>query len=289
MISEGVDLTPSKELSPELYNCWVLEREEQQKEVDIPEKLDLDNPFSLLSLFGKMRKKDSTINFRPEIRFDNSDLRAQIFPNKRSRLELLIEGDRARVMEKGKTLISGKFPKRIEWLDQKLGGGLNATVGDLLPAMSAHVINVVINLSCINYNTGKACRFCNLFLLVMGIEPMTTLVAGFEERMSKGVLPMPVIFHPEPNSAYEGFRPPTAEWIVEASEKMADSFMKHFVKWLPAWIEHAKEWGKDAFNLEDYFSHGFNSLSHQTILFDEIKLRLDKLIDGRPFSALLEG
>jgi len=99
---------------------------------------------------------------------------------------------------------------------------------------------------------------------------------------------MPVIFHPEPNSAYEGFRPPTAEWIVEASDKMADSFMNHLIKWLPATIEHAEKWDGH-FDLETGFANVFNSLSHQTILFDEIKLRLDKLLDGRPFSALIEG
>jgi len=126
-------------------------------------------------------------------------------------------------------------------------------------------------------------------LLVMGIEPMSTLVAGYEERMSKGVLPMPVIFHPEPNSAYEGFRPPTAEWIVEASEKMADSFMNHFLKWLPATIEHAKQWSEGTFDLDDSFFQLFNSLSHQTILFDEIKLRLDELLEGRPISTLIDA
>ena len=438
MLSEGVDLTSSKELSPELYRAWSLDKSGKQKEVELPKKLDLDNPMALLSLFGEMKKEDTTVNFRPEIRFDSTGLRAQIHPNKRSRLELLIEGDTASVIEKGKTLITGKFPKRLEWLDQKLGGGINATVGGLLPAMSAQVINVVISLSCFNYNTGRGCRFCNLFsnpisrkisilpmkilklwamgqgravkiavdngwkgsfalsggalapaqrgeylerlevvlttlkkalgdekfsqipklynhyppedfadmhkwkemgitsvgidlevmddayyaaicpgksaykplsyvrkaqeysvkvfgplfgttgLLVMGIEPMSTLVAGYEERMSKGILPMPVVFHPEPNSAYEGFRPPTAEWIVEASDKMADSFMKHFIKWLPAAIEHAEKWD-GSFDLETGFANVFNSLSHQTILFDEIQLRLDKLLDGRPFSALIEG
>ena len=434
MISEGVDLTPSKDLSPDLYNAWTLEKEGEQKEVEIPEKLDLDNPLSLLSLLGDVNKKDTSINFRPEIRFDNSGLRVQIYPNKRSRLELLIDGDRASVIEKGKTLISGTFPRKLEWLDQKLGGGINATVGNLLPAMSASVINLAFNLSCMNFNTGKGCRFCNLFsnpisrkismlpmntlkiwsmgqgravkvaidngwrgsfaisggalapaqrgeylerldvvlttlkkaigeklfnkipkvynhyppedftdmhkwkemgitsvsidlevmddayyaaicpgkaaykplsyvrkaqeysvevfgplfgttgCLVMGIEPMSTLVAGFEERMSKGVLPHPIIFHATSGSAYEGFRAPTAEWIVEASEKMADSFMKHLIKWLPAAIKHEKERGNDEYEL----TSGFNSLAHQAIVFDEINIRLDKLLDGRPVSALLE-
>jgi len=101
--------------------------------------------------------------------------------------------------------------------------------------------------------------------LVMGIEPMSTLVAGFEERISKGVLPLPLIFHPEPYSGYEGFRPPTVEWIVEASEKMADSFMRHFVKWLPKALEHGREWGEGIFDSEEVLFRGFNSLLHQII------------------------
>ena len=105
------------------------------------------------------------------------------------------------------------------------------------------------------------------------------------DLMSKGILPHPIVFHPTLGSAYENFRAPTAEWIVEASEKMADSFMNHFIKWLPKAIEHGKELGEE----EDVLSSGFDSLSHQAIVFDEIRLRLDNLLDGRPVSALLEG
>jgi len=58
--------------------------------------------------------------------------------------------------------------------------------------------------------------------VVMGIEPMASLVEGVEERLSAGVLTTPLSFGPSPGSAYEQFRPPTAEWIVEANEKMAE-------------------------------------------------------------------
>jgi hypothetical protein len=57
--------------------------------------------------------------------------------------------------------------------------------------------------------------------VVMGMEPTSLLIEGFEERLSKGVLPTPFVFFSPPGSAYEGFRPPTADVIVEASEKMA--------------------------------------------------------------------
>jgi hypothetical protein len=55
----------------------------------------------------------------------------------------------------------------------------------------------------------------------MGMEPMSLLIEGFEERLSKGVLPTPFVFFSPPGSAYEGFRPPAAETIVEATEEMA--------------------------------------------------------------------
>jgi len=62
--------------------------------------------------------------------------------------------------------------------------------------------------------------------IVMGIEPMTSLVEGVEERLSKGVLSTPLVFQPFPGSTYERFRTPTADWIVEANEKMAESHFR---------------------------------------------------------------
>jgi hypothetical protein len=62
--------------------------------------------------------------------------------------------------------------------------------------------------------------------VVMGIEPMTSLVEGVEERLAKGILSTPLCFQPTPGSAFGQFRPPSAEWIVEATEKMADSHFR---------------------------------------------------------------
>jgi hypothetical protein len=63
--------------------------------------------------------------------------------------------------------------------------------------------------------------------VVAGVEPMTALVEGVEERISKGVLTMPNIFVPTPGSPYAEFRPPTAEWIVESSERVADIYFRY--------------------------------------------------------------
>ncbi len=57
--------------------------------------------------------------------------------------------------------------------------------------------------------------------VVMGMEPLPLLIEGFEECLSKGVLPTPFVFFSSPGSAYKGFRPPDADVLVEATEKMA--------------------------------------------------------------------
>lgn len=62
--------------------------------------------------------------------------------------------------------------------------------------------------------------------VAMGVEPMTPLVEGVEERLAKGVLSTPLCFQPMPGSAYEQFRPPSADWMVAATEKMAESHFR---------------------------------------------------------------
>jgi len=63
--------------------------------------------------------------------------------------------------------------------------------------------------------------------LVTGIEPMTSLVEGVEERISKGIYSAPLVIAPTPGSPYAKFRPPTAEWFMEANEKMTDSYFRY--------------------------------------------------------------
>jgi len=63
--------------------------------------------------------------------------------------------------------------------------------------------------------------------MVTGIEPMDSLVEGIEERISKGVYSAPLIMVPTPGSPYEQFRPPSANWCVEAAEKISDIYFKY--------------------------------------------------------------
>lgn len=63
--------------------------------------------------------------------------------------------------------------------------------------------------------------------MVMGIEPMAAFVEGVEERISKGVYTIAYAFLPISHSQYGGFRPPTADWFVEATEKIVDSYVRY--------------------------------------------------------------
>ena len=430
MISEGVRIQNSDYLSLELSKVTKQEMV-KQNELKIPEKLDFNDPESIIELFSQVNKTDTSNDFRQVIIFDGSGLRAPIYYNKHSHLHLDIKNNNAIISEEGEILVEGVFPKRFEWLDEKLSNGL--PVSTVLPSMSASIINVVFSLSCINYNTNRGCRYCNLFsnqiskkismlpketlrvwakyqgeavkmavdngwrgsiaisggalapaerseyldrleialsalrdaigeetfkklpkvynhyppedfsdmkkwkdlginttsfdlevmddayfaaicpgkaaykplsyfkkaqeysvkvfgpllgtigCVVMGIEPMSTLVSGFEERISKGILCMPLVFHSTPGSAYEGFRPPTAEWIVEASEKMADSFMKHIFKWIKPTKDDKKEGGPKI----SRFSPSRMPTTHLSVVFDVVGYRINKLLGGKPISEFL--
>ncbi len=96
---------------------------------------------------------------------------------------------------------------------------------------------------------------------------MTTLLKGTEERVSKGVMPLPLIFFSAPGSAYWGFRAPSADWIVEASDRIVDIFLEQIPRYLST--VPAEKWGDAPPNL----GKPEPSL-HLTIVFDELQRRL---------------
>lgn len=59
--------------------------------------------------------------------------------------------------------------------------------------------------------------------VVLGIEPMKSFLDGFEDLVARGIYPTPYFFLP-PNKklGFHGFRPPTADWLVEVNDEMAD-------------------------------------------------------------------
>jgi hypothetical protein len=56
--------------------------------------------------------------------------------------------------------------------------------------------------------------------IVLAIEPMSSVLNGIGERLAQGVMPRPVIFRSAPNSGYWGFRPPTADWLIEVTSSL---------------------------------------------------------------------
>jgi len=73
------------------------------------------------------------------------------------------------------------------------------------------------------FGRGRGCASA----MVAGIEPMAGMLEGIEERVSKGVFPVPIIFRPELGAPMDRMQPPSAEWFVEAGEKMADIYFKY--------------------------------------------------------------
>jgi len=63
--------------------------------------------------------------------------------------------------------------------------------------------------------------------LVAGIEPMEGMLAGIEERLSKGVHCYPNPFYPLPGTPLEHMSPPSAEWYMEAFEKVDEIYARY--------------------------------------------------------------
>ena len=63
--------------------------------------------------------------------------------------------------------------------------------------------------------------------LVAGIEPMEGMLAGIEERLSKGIHCYPNPFYPLPGTPLEHMSPPSAEWYMEVFDKVAEIYARH--------------------------------------------------------------
>lgn len=110
--------------------------------------------------------------------------------------------------------------------------------------------------------------------IVMGIEPMTSLLEGIDERLSKGVFPVLLTFQVAPGSALEGFRPPTADWLVEAADKAADIYLKYAKSILTAFFKRAGAQALGRIGGPSMTSGGNASTAKETIVFDEVMRRI---------------
>ena len=122
--------------------------------------------------------------------------------------------------------------------------------------------------------------------LVMGIEPMSALVEGIDERLSKGVLPIPLTFIPDPGSAMADASTPNAEWLVEAAEKIADCYVRHSAKFIKAfaaeivtnlYYRRAPKFLTRKGNPRAGMARGSAQLTHLSAVFDEVVHRAQKL------------
>ncbi|NVM31815.1 MAG: hypothetical protein HWN65_23450 [Candidatus Helarchaeota archaeon] len=421
MISEGVCIQALPErFSSDLRELSETERKGELNEIEVPKKLDFSDIDNIMKLaFNNSIYSSANSLLGTTLILEESGLLAPIYPNKHSRLDFSMEGETVTISDGGDVLATGKLPKKPEWMNAKLSNGLPITAA--LPGVSASIINVVFTLACMNYNSNRGCRYCNLFAnpvsrhpdmlmlpkkalsewakyqaeavqiatehrwhgnialsggalpprlrgeylerieivlsmlreyvgeetlksqtnivynhyppedlsdmwkwkemgiqatsidlevmdpayfaaicpgknaykphaywkkaqeksvevfgpifgttgcIVMGIEPMETLVKGMDERLSKGIMPIPLVFFSAPGAAYWGFRAPTAEWIVEASEKIVDSFLKYAPKYLPtALAQRGRRSGRKTGSRS-------RQSTHLTVVFDELARRM---------------
>jgi len=87
-----------------------------------------------------------------------------VTPNRYSRLELVMEDgaggvaihDGAEVLARGRM----KTP-HIPWAGARLSNGM--PIESALPFMSHTIVNLMFHYACDNWNTGRGCRYCNIF------------------------------------------------------------------------------------------------------------------------------
>jgi len=123
------------------------------------------DPIGILKQFEKLDTYGtSTTALGDAFIFDGCSISAPIISNPGSTLSMIVNNLTAEIRENGKTLMMGKiYSPRIgqPWSAARLSNGIS--VNTVIPGMSASIINVLFNLACNNFNSGKACRYCGLF------------------------------------------------------------------------------------------------------------------------------
>jgi len=154
LISEGVRIDRPDGLR---------QREPQRiRESDLPRKLDGSDTEKVLDLYYQaLQGGESVIGLGSAFKLEGNGLLAHTYHNRRSRLEFRAGEDKATITDGDEVVATGRLSKGPEGFDEKLSNGMPVTVA--LPGMSQSIINVVFNLCCMNYNTGRGCRYCNLF------------------------------------------------------------------------------------------------------------------------------
>ncbi len=100
-----------------------------------------------------------------EFSLDGCGLSVIVTPNEYSRLELVVEnGTNAVTIYDGQEgPVTGRLQKTpTPWSGTLLSNG--APIESALPFMTDTIINLIFHYACDNWNTGRACRYCNIFL-----------------------------------------------------------------------------------------------------------------------------
>jgi len=123
--------------------------------------------------------------------------------------------------------------------------------------------------------------------IVLGLEPMEETLAGVDERLGKSVLVVPLTFIPDPGSAMADASPPPADWLVQVSERIADLYVKHGLRFMASvmrevaprlYQRYAPDFMKSDKKIRpSLVGRGGIQLTHLAIVFDEVVRRAQKI------------
>ncbi len=91
--------------------------------------------------------------------FDGCGVVAPVFPNPRSILELVADGDEGTISELGEVLMTVQLPERSPWRDLPLSDGVSTC--DTSMGHESIVSSIDINPGCYVSSIGKGCEFCS--------------------------------------------------------------------------------------------------------------------------------
>jgi hypothetical protein len=150
-----------------------------ESELEQADRMAVDDPEGLLRFLADANQAEETDSaLSNSVLLEGCGIPAPILPNDDSRLQLTVDGKKVIISEQGDVLATGDFytPHR-PWSGEVLSNGM--PVKSVLPGMSSSIVNILLSISCNNFNTGKGCRYCGLFANPVSRRlnelPLTTL------------------------------------------------------------------------------------------------------------------
>jgi len=298
MLAEGVRIQDRK--SPPEAGAL------DDSELEGIDRMAVDDPEGLLRKLADANRAEATDSaLGNAVLLEGCGIPAPILPNEESRLHLTMEGEKVILSEQGDVLATGDFytPHR-PWSGEVLSNGM--PVESVLPGMSSSIVNILVTLSCNNFNTGRGCRFCGLFANPVSRRlnelPISTLAqwSGYQAEAVKiltdhgwrGILAISGgALQPSRKEEHLARLEKVINPIREIlDEKMADCYLRHGAKFIKAvaselfadvYHHHAPGFIKamGLYNGEcgpSMFS-GSIQTTHLTVVFNEILRRAQKI------------